>query len=52
MVAAMTKPSQRALDEHLLQLVGDFLRAADDRVVHLAAAREGDEVARAGIGLA
>ena len=41
-----------ALDEHLLQLVRDLLRAADDRVMHLATAGEGDEVARAGIGLA
>jgi len=41
-----------ALDEHLFELVRNLLRAADDRVMHLAAAGEGDEIARAGIGLA
>ena len=41
-----------AADEHLFQFVGDLLRPADDRVRGLAAAGEGDKIARAGVGLA
>src|SRR5262249_16350736 len=41
-----------AADKRLLELVGDLLRYADDRVLHLAAAGEGDEVARRRVGLA
>src|SRR5258707_11246777 len=46
------KPVAAAVDDHLFQPVGDLFRSADDGVLGLAAAREGDEIPRAWIGFA